>query len=175
MGETGKACGIDISAGMLKVTRGRLIKAAILDRVELCQGDASKLPFKTSNFDAIFISFTLELFDTPEISLVLKEVGRVLKPDGRLGVISLSKTQGNSLALKIYELAHRWWPEYVDCRPIYLENIISKAGYTILKKEKTTLVVLPLEIVVAIKNGNVYPHPTRGDENGSNRESMAIS
>ncbi|MFC1847048.1 class I SAM-dependent methyltransferase [Chloroflexota bacterium] len=153
VGKTGKACGIDISNGMLEVTRKRLEKASLLDRVELYQGDASSLPYSNETFDAVLMSFTLELFDTPEIPQVLKELERVLKVGGRLGIVSLSKINGNSLAIRIYEWIHRKWPKYVDCRPIYLEHSISKAGYEIQKKEKAKLLVLPLEIMVAVKKG----------------------
>ena len=153
VGKTGKAYGIDISNGMLEVTRKRLEKASLLDRVELYQGDASNLPYSNETFDAVLMSFTLELFDTPEIPQVLKELERVLKVGGRLGIVSLSKINGNSLAIRIYEWIHRKWPKYVDCRPIYLEHSISKAGYEIQKKEVTKLLVLPLEIMVAAKKG----------------------
>ena len=151
VGETGKAYGIDISDRMLHVTRKKLEKAALMDRVELYRGDASKLPFVDETFDAVFMSFTLELFDTPEIPQLLNEVKRVLKAGGRLGVTSLSRTKGNSIALRIYEWIHRKWPKYVDCRPIYLEQFLRKAGYTIQSKDMDNLLVLPLEIVVAIK------------------------
>ena len=40
VGNTGKAYGIDISEGMLQVTRKRLQKAGLMDRVELYHGDA---------------------------------------------------------------------------------------------------------------------------------------
>jgi hypothetical protein len=53
--------------------------------------------------------------------------------------------------LRIYEWIHRKWPKYVDCRPIYLEKSLRKAGYTIQRKEIAKLFVLPLEIVVAKK------------------------
>jgi len=149
--KTGKAYGIDISDRMLHVTRKKLEKAALMDRVELYHVDASKLPFVDETFDAVFMSFTLELFDTPEIPQLLNEVKRVLKAGGRLGVTSLSRTKGNSVALRIYEWIHRKWPKYVDCRPIYLEQFLRKASYTIQSKDIDKLLVLPLEIVVAIK------------------------
>lgn len=151
VGKTGKAYGIDISDGMLQVTRRKLEKAGLMDRVELYHGDASRLPFINETFDAVFMSFTLELFDTLEIPQLLNEVRRVLKAGGRLGVASLSRTKGNSIALRIYEWIHRKWPKYVDCRPIYVEQFLRKAGYTIQSKEMDNLLVLPLEIVVAIK------------------------
>ena len=151
VGKTGKAYGIDISDRMLQVTRKKLEKAGLIDRVELYSGDASKLPFSNEIFDAVFMSFTLELFDTPEITQLLNEIKRVLKTGGRLGVASLSRAKGDSTALRIYEWIHRKWPKYVDCRPIYLEQFLRKAGYTIQNKEVHNLFVLPLEIVVSIK------------------------
>ena len=151
VGKTGKAYGIDISDGMLQVTRKKLEKASLMDRVELHHGDASNLLFIDETFDAVFMSFTLELFDTPEIPLLLNEVKRVLKAGGRLGVTSLSKAKGNSIALRVYEWIHRVWPKYVDCRPIYLEQSLRKAGYTVENKEIYSLLVLPVEIVIATK------------------------
>ena len=150
IGTTGRAYGIDISDGMIQVTKNKLEKAGLMDRVELYHGDASKLPFTNETFDAVFMSFTLELFDTPEIPLLLNEVRRVLKAGGRLGVTSLSRAKGNSIALRMYEWIHRTWPKYVDCRPIYLEQSLHKAGYTVESKELCSLLVLPIEIVIAI-------------------------
>ena len=92
-----------------------------------------------------FAQFTIHLFDTPEIPQFLNGVRRVL------GIISLSRAKGNSIPLRIYEWVHRKWPKYVDCRPIYLEHLLRRAGYTIQRKEMDNLFVLPLEIIVAIK------------------------
>jgi demethylmenaquinone methyltransferase/2-methoxy-6-polyprenyl-1,4-benzoquinol methylase len=151
VGQTGKVYGVDISSGMLEVTRRRLDKARLMDRVELYCGDAASLPYGDNTFDAVFMSFTLELFDTPEIPMLLGEVKRVLKPGGRIAVASMSKENGESLLLRLYEWAHRKWPKYVDCRPIYLEQSLRDAGYEIRKKERAKLFGLPSEIVVAVK------------------------
>ncbi|MCJ7764079.1 MAG: methyltransferase domain-containing protein [Dehalococcoidales bacterium] len=151
VGKTGKVYGVDISSGMLEATRKRLDKAGLMDRVELYCGDAASLPYSDNTFDAAFMSFALELFDTPEIPMLLEEVKRVLKPRGRIGVISMSKENGESLLLRLYEWAHRKWPKYVDCRPIYLEQSLRDAGYEIRKREKVKLFGLPVEIVIAIK------------------------
>ena len=151
VGKTGKVYGVDISSGMLEVTRRRLDKSRLMDRVELYCGDAASLPYGDNTFDAAFMSFTLELFDTPEIPMLLGEVKRVLKPGGRIAVASMSKENGESLLLRLYEWAHRKWPKYVDCRPIYLEQSLRDAGYEIRKKERAKLFGLPSEIVVAVK------------------------
>ena len=150
VGKSGKAYGIDISSGMLEVAKRRLEKTGLMDRVELFLGDAATLPYGDNTFDAVFMSFTLELFDTPEIPKVLKEIQRVLRPNGRLGVASMSRDNGQSAMLRLYEWVHRKWPKYVDCRPIYLEVSLREVGFNICKKEKLKLFGLPGEIIVAI-------------------------
>ena len=150
VGETGKAYGIDISSGMLEVTKRRLEKSKLMDRTELYCGDAANLPYDDNIFDAVFMSFTLELFDTPEIPQVLKEIKRVLRPGGRLGVASMSREDGQSVLLRLYEWAHKKWPRYVDCRPIYVEQSLRDAGYETKSREKAKVIVLPGEIVVAV-------------------------
>jgi len=78
VGEKGKVYGIDISEGMLAVARKKLKKAGLSDRVELTQGDATHLPYPDNSFDAVFMAFTFELFDTPQIPIVLAECQRLL-------------------------------------------------------------------------------------------------
>jgi demethylmenaquinone methyltransferase/2-methoxy-6-polyprenyl-1,4-benzoquinol methylase len=151
VGQTGKAYGIDISSGMLEVTKRKLEQANLMDRVELYCGDAANLPYGNSVFNAVFTSFTLELFDTPEILKVLYEIKRVLKPEGRLGVVSMSKEDSMSIMLKLYEWFHKKWPKYFDCRPIYVEQTLRDTGYVIRSKEKVRLFGLPGEIVITLK------------------------
>lgn len=84
VGDSGKVYGIDISEGMLEVTKSKLEKEGLLERTRLVLGDAFKLPFDDEFFDVLFMSFTLELFDTPEIPELLAECKRVLKIGGEL-------------------------------------------------------------------------------------------
>lgn len=151
VGAEGRVCGIDISAGMLAVSEKRLAKAGLLERVELRCEDAMEMPYQDAEFDAVFLSFALELFDSPEIPKLLAEIRRVLRPHGRLGVVSLSREDGDSTLLKLYEWAHEKMPRYVDCRPIYVERSLAKAGFEIRSVEKVSLFGLPGEIVVGAK------------------------
>ena len=150
VGQSGKAYGIDISSGMLEVTKRKLEKAELMDRTELHCGDAASLPYDDDTFDGVFMSFTLELFDTPEIPKVLEEIKRVFKPGGRLAVASMSKEDGESMLVRLYEWVHKKWPKYVDCRPIYVEQSLKDAAYEIKSKEKVRLFGLPGEIVIAV-------------------------
>ncbi|OGO78833.1 MAG: hypothetical protein A3K41_01515, partial [Chloroflexi bacterium RIFOXYD12_FULL_57_15] len=138
VGEEGKVYGIDISSGMLAISRRRLERAGLWNRVELTCDDATKMPYTDDKFDAVFTSFALELFDLPEIPQVLAEIRRVLKPNGRVGVVSMSKEGGTSILVRSYEWMHEKLPQYVDCRPIYVEQSIKDAGFVIQHKERVS-------------------------------------
>jgi len=146
VGKQGRACGIDISDGMLQVSKKRLGSTA-----EPCCGDAARLPYRDDAFDAVFMSFTLELFDTPEIPIVLSEIRRVLKDGGRLGIVGMSKEGRSTPLIRLYEWLHKKWPAYFDCRPIYIKTAIVNAGFAIWKRRRVSLFSLPLEIAVAGK------------------------
>jgi len=151
IGQKSRAYGIDISSGMIEMTKKRFAKVGLANGVELLCGDAVSMPFDKSTFDAVFMSFVLEVFATPEIPRVLEQIKQVLKPGGRLGVASMSKENGESVFLKLYEWIHNKWPKYVGSTPIYAEQALIDTGYQIKSKEKTKLFRLPIEIIVAVK------------------------
>jgi demethylmenaquinone methyltransferase/2-methoxy-6-polyprenyl-1,4-benzoquinol methylase len=73
----------DFSAGMIEVGKRKH------PSIEFVQADATALPFKTGEFDAVTISFGLRNVADPKKAL--KEMYRVLKPGGRLVVCEFSK------------------------------------------------------------------------------------
>jgi len=134
---------VDLSEKMLKIAHRKTHNR----NVGLCLADGLFLPFSTEQFNNVFISFTLELFDTPEIPQVLHEIHRMLKNNGRLSVVSLAKQE--TPAIRVYEWFHRRMPTFVDCRPIYLQPILKAAGFQIEKSIVKTMWGLPVEIVIA--------------------------
>jgi len=141
----GKVFAIDLSEKMLKVARKKIKNI----NVGLCLADGIFIPFPSEQFDNVFISFTLELFDTPEIPQVLGEIHRVLKEGGKLGVVSLAKQE--SSAIRIYEWFHRQMPTFVDCRPIYLQPVMKEAEFNIQQSAIKTMWGLPVEIAIGRK------------------------
>ena len=137
VGVSGKVTGVDISEGMLRMAQSRIKKAGLAAQVDLRLGDAASLPFDADDFDAIFASFTLELFAPSEIPIVLKECCRVLRPEGRIGVVALAKTDG--VAVRLYEWAHAKFPNFIDCRPIFVRQVIEEAGFRITTVSYTHL------------------------------------
>ena len=73
VGSLGQVHGVDISENMLEETRKLLAQEPWEKRVQLHCCDAAQLPFADKSLDGIFTSFTLELFDTPELPRVLAE------------------------------------------------------------------------------------------------------
>lgn len=144
----GRVYGVDISEGMAQQARERLQKAGLGDGVELICGDGARLPLRGEVFDGIFMSFALELFDTPRIPLVLGEGKRVLKEEGRLCVVSMAKRGGGSLSVRVYEWVHERIPQYVDCRPIPVEKVVADAGFEIVAVERRSMWGLPVDIVL---------------------------
>jgi ubiquinone/menaquinone biosynthesis C-methylase UbiE len=153
VGDTGKVCGIDISEGMLAVAREKVQQAALSHRVELSCDDAAALHYAADSFDAVFMSFTLELFDNPQVPLVLAECRRVLKTTGRICVVALSKPANPGIAVRLYEWAHSQFPVLVDCRPIYVQDELHEAGFQVVNSIKKSMWGLPVEIVLACPAG----------------------
>lgn len=150
-GDDGRVTGIDISEGMYEITQGRLEQDGLANQVTLCLGDATSLPFEDQVFDAVFSSFTLELFDTPEIPIVLQECRRVLRTGGRMVIVSMAKDEVDSLAVRLYEWAHRHFPNYFDCRPIYVSESMMENGFQIVETRKMKMWGLPVDVVLGIK------------------------
>jgi demethylmenaquinone methyltransferase/2-methoxy-6-polyprenyl-1,4-benzoquinol methylase len=175
VGSTGRVIGIDLSPGMIAVAREQVRKSCPSvgvghpdgadkdsgfppatrargnDVVALHRGSALHLPYATASFDAVFSAFMLDLIDTPDIPIVLAEMRRVLKPGGRVGLVSMSKACEGNVVVKIYERFHRWLPKLIDCRPIYLQSAVKSAGLHCEVHQTRSMWGIPVEIVVATK------------------------
>jgi demethylmenaquinone methyltransferase/2-methoxy-6-polyprenyl-1,4-benzoquinol methylase len=149
VGTEGITCGIDLSHKMLERTRKRVKKLEIETRVDLILGDVRRLPYRAGVFDVIYNSYMLDLIDTPEISQVLAEFKRVLKPGGRLVVVSLSKGENWYTDMKLYEWIYSKCPTLLGgCRPILSRPFIEELGFKNVKREFMLVGrVMPSEIV----------------------------
>jgi ubiquinone/menaquinone biosynthesis C-methylase UbiE len=151
VGPTGRIFGIDLSEKMTEMAQELARRDAVADVIELRTGDAGgRLPFDDGNLDAIFMSFTLELFDTPEIPAVLAECWRVLRPAGRIVVVAVSKDAPQGWVIRAYEWTHRHFPNLMDCRPIYVARALRAAGFDVDHVDHQEMWV-PVEIVRGIR------------------------
>jgi demethylmenaquinone methyltransferase/2-methoxy-6-polyprenyl-1,4-benzoquinol methylase len=96
------------------------------------------------------MSFTLELFDIPEIPEVLRQCRRILRSNGRLAVVTLVKTEQPNFAERTYEWFHAKMPISVDCRPIPAQAVLQEAGFEIVDVISEKMWGLPVAIIRCI-------------------------
>ncbi len=82
-----KIVGVDKSARMVGGGRRRL-KRARLGHVELVQGDMHRPPLDDGSFDFVLSTQSLQYADEP--AEVFRQIARVLKPGGRMLVVTLA-------------------------------------------------------------------------------------
>ncbi len=144
----GKAFGVDISKNMLAIAEKKIEKVPEKKSIELSQCSALALPYPEKMFDAIFMSFVLETFSERDADVVLQECRRVLKPSGRICILSLSKTVEQNSIARLYEWVHTQFPSIIDCKPIFLEDILTHNSFTMITKSNNFLFGLPIETVL---------------------------
>ena len=86
VGNKGHVTGLDFSANMLKVAEE---KCALINNIDLVQGNAMELPFDDHQFDYVTIGFGLR--NVPDYLQALKEMYRVVKPGGMVVCLETSQ------------------------------------------------------------------------------------
>ena len=79
--------GIDQSPDMLEAARQRILARGLLQRVDLIEGQAERLPFEDGIFDALTATYLLRYVDDPPA--VLRELARVARPGGTIASLEL--------------------------------------------------------------------------------------
>ena len=82
----GRVVGLDFSERMLDRARRKS------QTVEWLQGDLLALPFPDGSFDAATVGFGVR--NVADLELGLRELRRVLRPDGRLAVLEITQPRG---------------------------------------------------------------------------------
>jgi demethylmenaquinone methyltransferase / 2-methoxy-6-polyprenyl-1,4-benzoquinol methylase len=78
--------GLDFSESMLERARTKE------SRIEWVQGDLLALPFEDGSFDSATVGFGIR--NVEDIGSGLRELHRVLRPDGRLGILEVTTPRG---------------------------------------------------------------------------------
>ncbi len=90
--ERSRGLGIDLSSGMLRRGEAKLRAAGLGSRAALLAGDAERLPLAAGLFDGAVVAFGIR--NVGDIDAALRELLRVLKPDGRLVILEFSIPRG---------------------------------------------------------------------------------
>jgi demethylmenaquinone methyltransferase/2-methoxy-6-polyprenyl-1,4-benzoquinol methylase len=88
--------GLDQSEAMLGGARARLQRTPELaSRLSFVLGEAEALPFADSEFDALSFTYLLRYVDDP--AATMRELARVVKPGGRIGMVEFGVPSDRAL------------------------------------------------------------------------------
>ncbi|HUX86046.1 MAG TPA: methyltransferase domain-containing protein, partial [Chloroflexota bacterium] len=143
----GMAVALDLSRVMLGLVRARTGAPA-------CQADAHQLPFRDVSFDRLYCTYVLDLFPEPGLPDVLAEFRRVLKPGGRLVLVTLTEgvTTSSRLFIGVWKGAYAVSPVVCGgCRPVPLVPALEAAGLALVSREVVVQLGIPSQVVVAVR------------------------
>lgn len=143
--------GIDISTTMVGIATRRL--ASWSGRVTVQQADGTaKLPYPDSAFDRFVATYVLDLLPEPAIHRVLAEAHRLLRPNGKLCVVSSTEgvTPISRVVTAIWKRICELNPRVVGgCRPLRLSTLLDRATWKIEHAHIVCSVGICSEIVMA--------------------------
>lgn len=154
VGTSGRVSGVDISQGMHDISERRVREAGYASQIELKVAAIPPLPYADESFHAVSMSFVLELFPLEQIPAVLAEIARVLRPAGRVSVVSMATTrdgESDSVLEHTYKWLHKHFPHIVDCQPIDVDNLVRDAGFVDVHESRMEIWTLPVAIVLGKK------------------------
>jgi ubiquinone/menaquinone biosynthesis C-methylase UbiE len=123
--------GVDPSMWLLALARRR---AAGGPPVELVVGSAEQLPFARATFDTAVTTWTL--CSIPDPARALAEVGRVLRPGGRLVFIEHGRAPESGVRAWQDRLTPLWKPIAGGCHlNRAIDELIRASGFTIVQLE----------------------------------------
>ncbi len=145
----GRNIGIDISEGMLAKAEQRLRHAGC-SNYELSVGSALDIQAEDKSFDVLLNKYMFDLLEESDWPKVLKEFHRVLKPEGRLGLVNM--TFGEKLGSGIYERLYRLSPPLMGgCRGVRLSGPLEQHGFEVKLREYFQQLFFPSEVLLATK------------------------
>jgi demethylmenaquinone methyltransferase / 2-methoxy-6-polyprenyl-1,4-benzoquinol methylase len=113
---------LDQSEAMLDGARARLAHQAGLDgSVTFVQGEAERLPFADEEFDALTFTYLLRYVD--DRAATMRELARVVKPGGRIGMLEFA-VPGNPVLRAL-------WRVHTRVGLPLLGRIVSKAWFDV--------------------------------------------
>ncbi len=143
----GSTEGIDLSESMLRRAR-RLMTGVPGERYQLHTGTAYDLPFASHSFDLLVNNFMLDLLPEEDFVKILSEFRRVLKPDGR--IVLSTMTFGRTWYSKIWDRIAAQFPGLMTgCRPVAISGYLKQAGFGDVQSVYISQNTFPAEVIRA--------------------------
>jgi ubiquinone/menaquinone biosynthesis C-methylase UbiE len=131
VGSEGRVIGADIAAAMVSLAE-QTAAGQGMTNVAFCRMDAEQLDFPDAAFDTV--TCALSLFQFPDMLRALEEMGRVLKPEGRLGLSNWGPGYFSPIASLQRSLFRKFGlrallPNPIAFEPAKLQALLHKAGF----------------------------------------------
>ena len=131
VGATGQVDALDLTEEMLAPARAKIEQLGLSERVHFRQGNARELPYEDETFDVVYNGYMFDLIPLDGFAPILKEMARVLKPNGKLVLVNMSKADERKT---FYEtLYERGWA-VMPCRPVLMSSFLEPAGFTEIER-----------------------------------------
>ena len=119
VGPTGEVIGLDVNAGMLRVAR--TLSPPENATLAYREGSAMTIPFPEATFHVVLCQHGLEFF--PDRGHSVQEMGRVLRPEGRVGVRVWRALEHQAFHLAVFAALdrHLWGGQDVPSRTGFVQ------------------------------------------------------
>ncbi|MGH0035674.1 MAG: class I SAM-dependent methyltransferase [Myxococcota bacterium] len=127
LGGVGEVTGLDLNPSMIKVAR------RLRPDLDWREGDATEMPFPDASFDAVLCQAGLMFF--PDPIAALREMRRVLAPDGQLAIHVWGASEGYELTAELLdktagkEIANIFRAPFSMAHSSLLPELLAKAGF----------------------------------------------
>ncbi|MFN8632744.1 MAG: methyltransferase domain-containing protein [Chloroflexota bacterium] len=138
VGPTGHVEGIDLAEGMVAAVNADAERLGIPARVRVM--DAEHLDFPDASFDRVFCGFGIMF--PPDQAQVLREMRRVLRSGGRLGVTTWQAPRMQDLDLVLARMGQKSsLPPGQIADPAVLTDVVVRAGFSDVRVDAETRLV----------------------------------
>jgi ubiquinone/menaquinone biosynthesis C-methylase UbiE len=150
---TARYVGCDVSTTMVELAHQRLARFGDRAEVRLSDG-APRVDAADGSFDRFVSNYVLDLLSVDDIEAIVAEAYRVLAPDGRLCLVSLTngRTVVSKIVTSIWTRVHHLRPSLVGgCRPIDLQQFLRDGSWQPEHQNVVVAFGIPSEVVVVRK------------------------
>lgn len=128
-----KATGIDYSKSAINIAKSlkNAFPKKVKQKTQFVRANVKKLSFKENSFDLIIAFDIFEHLNKTEIKIAVKEIKRVLKPDGILFV----QTGTNRI---LYDFTYKYYIYPVNKALTFIDMVIKRTSYHSFPKDPRT-------------------------------------
>jgi len=147
--------GVDVSPTMIRLAQARLAPFGARAKARQSDGTIS-FPIADASVDRVLSTYVLDLLSEDDTRRFMEEARRVLRPGGRLGLVSVTEGSGifSRGVMGLVKVIYRAKPSLVGgCRPIRLDAFLDPARWDVVFR----WTVAPFGVASAILVAKVRP------------------